>query len=138
MSFLRLEKLTNGKLSLIITWSIVIAMATSIVEPLATYVFIVVVCAVCGFVSFCLAKFIDWLDDNVEIHVRMTRMYHFVFSFGIATLAGVLFGRLDSVFPFSPDLYAIVSPKLLLFAWGFVVSLCGYFTAWQFYMKKGA
>ncbi|MBI5613743.1 hypothetical protein HY947_02365 [Candidatus Gottesmanbacteria bacterium] len=138
MSFLRLDKLTNGKLSWIIIGAIVVAMATSIVEPLATYVFIAVVCAVCGFVSFCLAKFIDWLDESVEIHVRMTRVYHLAFALGIATLAGVLFGRFDSVFPFSPELYAIVSPKVLLFVWGLVVSLCGYFIAWQFFMRKGA
>ncbi len=128
----RLKKVTNNQLSNMVLIAVFATIGLTMFGPMAKALAFVAIAFSCANISHDIARAIDWMDDNVSYKFEIPWRYHLVYAFGLAIISGALVGVVGpAIFPFSPDLYVFISPKVAFFLFGFVCSLVGYWIAWQ-------
>lgn len=128
-----LKRLTNSELSLLIIVVVALLMVVSVIEVVASIVTIIVVVGITPAVlSFCAAKFIDYMDDSTEYAVEMSGAYHLVFAFGISfALAIILGGVVTSSVSLPIWLIQMAAPKVVFTVLCFIFAAIGYACAWR-------
>ncbi len=128
-----LKKFKNDQLSLLVILMVALLMVASVMDVITSILTIVLVVGITPAVlSYCAAKFIDYMDDSIEYAVEMSGLYHLVYAFGISfALAIILGGVVTSSVMVPIWLIQMVAPKVVFTVLCFIFAAVGYWVAWR-------
>ncbi len=129
--------LTNQRLHWLLLILFFLFMVSMLIPPIANIILMVAVGTSSMSGGYFFAKWIDWLDAQVEIEVWLRPMWHAVYALCASAIIGTILGSLGiKALPYSQSLYLILDPRVAYFLAGLVLSVIGYYLAWRKFPKR--